>query len=317
MISPDKKKKIIFFAKLITAFALILFFVSTLKPEEIYNVLKRADGTLLSVVFILGMVNIFIQYVKWKSLCNNILEEKNERKIIKSLFAGFSAGIMTPMRAGEFWGRFLAFTNGSFLKLTYAVVLDKFSLLFVEVVFGGILSIIFVYYYINLGAILFAIIILLYIIVTLIFLLIINGKIGERKYVKALFYRYDKLKTIYDKYMVFRVTDNKQRIKIILLSVLQYSCFISQYILLVCSFTLKTDIFSYMIAAGFLFFAKNLISFLTPGELGTREGLSVFTLTLAGINGAAAFNAAFTLFIVNILLPAIAGLFFLVSKDDN
>ncbi|MBN2365264.1 MAG: flippase-like domain-containing protein, partial [Calditrichaeota bacterium] len=46
------------------------------------------------------------------------------------------------------------------------------------------------------------------------------------------------------------------------------------------------------------------------GDLGIREGASVFYYSLMNVPRPAAFNAAFLIFIINFLLPALAGSIF-------
>ena len=61
-------------------------------------------------------------------------------------------------------------------------------------------------------------------------------------------------------------------------------------------------------------FAKTIIPPVSFGELGIREGASVYFLKQVGVSAAAGFNAAIFLFIINVLLPALTGLIFLLKR---
>ena len=64
-------------------------------------------------------------------------------------------------------------------------------------------------------------------------------------------------------------------------------------------------------------FAKTIIPPISLGELGIREGVSVFFLNKFGEAQSAGFNSSIFLFLINILIPSIVGLFLLFKKNDN
>jgi len=302
---------------MLLAAAAIIYLVYYIKPGEIIRVLVNADVNLLFAVILLGIINLFLQFYKWKFICNKNLQEYNNRKILKSLFAGFSAGFITPMRLGEYFGRYAAISNLSFTRTVYAVIVDKLSLLFIEIAFGGALAIYFIYKYYTFGYELFFACCVVYLISLCFFVLINFNNVFMPDKIRNIFIKNGKLKNIYEKYTALKSTDSSIKYKMVLLSGVQYLCFITQYALLICSYEGRSEFTTYILAAGFLFFVKNFVSFLTPGELGTREGVSLFTMSLISVSSSAAFNAAFSLFVINILIPSFIGLFFMVAKDDN
>ena len=64
-------------------------------------------------------------------------------------------------------------------------------------------------------------------------------------------------------------------------------------------------------------FAKTIIPPISLGELGIREGASVYFLTQFGETASAAFNASIFLFIINLLIPAVVGLVLLLKRNDT
>jgi len=96
-----------------------------------------------------------------------------------------------------------------------------------------------------------------------------------------------------------------------------YSCFLLQYALLVSAFSHNTEIINYLWAGNLIMFVKTVIPPISLGELGIREGASVFFLTKFSELPSVAFNASIFLFIINILLPALVGLILLLKKNDD
>jgi len=102
----------------------------------------------------------------------------------------------------------------------------------------------------------------------------------------------------------------------VVISFLFYSCFLIQYALLVIGFSGNNNFFNYLWAGNLVMFAKTIIPPVSFAELGIREGASVFFLTYFGESQAAAFNASFFLFMINVLLPSLVGLIFFFRKND-
>jgi len=86
---------------------------------------------------------------------------------------------------------------------------------------------------------------------------------------------------------------------------------------LVSAFSHNTELLNYLWAGNLIMFIKTVIPPISLGELGIREGASVFFLTRFGELSSVAFNASIFLFVINILFPALAGLFLLLKINDD
>ena len=111
--------------------------------------------------------------------------------------------------------------------------------------------------------------------------------------------------------------DKRYFSKMSIISFLFYFCFLLQYALLVSAFSHNSEMLNYLWAGNLIMFAKTVIPPISLGELGIREGASVFFLTKFGELSSVAFNASIFLFIINILLPALVGLILLAKKNDD
>ena len=74
---------------------------------------------------------------------------------------------------------------------------------------------------------------------------------------------------------------------------------------------------SYIWAGSLVLFAKTIIPPVAIADLGVREGASVFFLVKMGESSSVGFNASIFLFIINVLFPAIVGMFLLLKKNND
>lgn len=96
------------------------------------------------------------------------------------------------------------------------------------------------------------------------------------------------------------------------LSAARYVVFASQFVFLIFAFAPAVPLFKAYLGVSLVFFAKFLIPSVTLMDIGIREGAAVYFYGLLGVPEAAAFNAAFFIFCLNLLVPAALGLPFVL-----
>jgi len=101
----------------------------------------------------------------------------------------------------------------------------------------------------------------------------------------------------------------------------RYGIFALQFVLLGWAFAPGASLGLLVLAVGCTYFAAFLIPPVTLMDLGIREGAAVFFFGLLGLGEATGLNASFLIFLLNLILPAAAGLPFLrglhlASTDD-
>lgn len=311
------KSSLIITAKILIATGLLYYLISSVKYEQIIFAIKGANISIILVVVGLGVLNVFLQYLKWKLTCTEVLGVTDNSKVFRSLFYGFSAGIITPLRIGEYFGRGIEFRDRSLVQVTVATLVDKFFPLLIVALLGSMLSLLFIYIYYNVS--IYLILALFSLIFTFFYILILL-LINPRFWSNIFFSRINsstKLKPFFDKLRVFRRLDRKYFVKMLVISFLFYSCFLIQYALLVSAFSNHFDILNYLWAANLIMFAKTIIPPISFGELGIREGASVYFITQMGQTASVGFNASIFLFIINLLIPALIGVGMFLRKNDN
>ncbi|NWF50809.1 MAG: flippase-like domain-containing protein [Ignavibacteriaceae bacterium] len=292
----------------------IVFFVDI---NEIVLSLKEADLSLLFIPTLLSIFNIYLQYLKWNLTCKIILSETNGKKNFISLFYGFTAGVFTPIRIGEYFGRAIAYRDKSIIQITIATLIDKYFPLLIVVLFGSISSVIFLYLFEGITIYLSASLIL---VLLVLFYFIILLLFEESFWDNFIFNKLRRSKRLYPllKYLKpLKGLDKRYTAKMIFISFLFYACFLIQFAFLIAAFSHHTNYLDYLWIGNLVMFSKTIIPPVSIGEMGVREGASVYFAGRFGELAAVGFNASIFLFMINVLIPSLIGLFLFLRKVDD
>jgi hypothetical protein len=312
-----KKNSLVILAKIIIAAGLLFYIIYSVKYEQIVNALNQANLFIIGIVSILGILNVYLQYHKWRITCEEVLDVKDNLKVVRSLFYGFSAGIITPLRVGEYFGRGIEFKDKSLIQVTVATLIDKFFPLMMVASLGSVSSLIFIYYYYKVSI---YIVLSLFIVTFTLFYLLFFLISSKRFWNSILFSKLQSsstFKSFLNKLSIFENLDRNYFYKMLGISFLFYLCYLIQYALLVIAFSNHNEFVNYLWAANLIMFVKTVIPPISLGELGIREGASVFFITRMGEVASVGFNASIFLFIINLLIPALIGVGMFLRKNDK
>src|ERR1035437_7369883 len=303
--------------KIVIAGGLLTYLAFKVNITEILSALRNANITLILITALLAVLNIYLQFLKWKITCRYILNEKSNKNIWLSLFYGFSGGVFTPARIGEYFGRAAAFKDKSLIKVAIATFIDKIFPLMAVAGFGSLASILFMHYYYQVSVYLTG---SLFILTFVLFYVAYTIALDPRFWNSVLFSWTNKsprIKKIFDNLTVLKELDRFYTTQMVFISIGFYACFILQYALLTAAFSGHNNFFHYIWAGNLVMFAKTINPPVSLGELGIRDGVSVFFLHKFGEAQSAGFNSSIFLFLINILIPSIVGLFLLFKKNDK
>lgn len=261
------------------------------------------------------LVNIGLQFLKWRVVCNSVLKIDDNQLIWKSLVIGFAAGLVTPIRVGEYFGRKLALGNIPLVKVSISTLLEKFTSLYMILLVGAIIAAIFMhdYYsiYFSFPLILFALVLLVLIPLTL----KVHGK--SNSIIKKYESKISLVKQIGTEIEYIKKMQTSEVSNLLFFSFLFYLVIILQYVSLAFAFEPNGNLINFTMAAILILFIKSILSFLSFADLGIRESSSVFLLNKMGYAEVVGFNSAIFLFLFNLLIPSLIGLFYLIKTDFN
>jgi uncharacterized membrane protein YbhN (UPF0104 family) len=315
-VSGKNREKYLFAGKILFSVGLIFYLYNRIEFSKLHDTFTSADISLLAIVVIMGFLNIYLQYCKWKILCVACLRETSNKRIFLSLIQGLAAGAFTPARIGEYVGRKFSLPNQSLFDVTITTAVDKFFLLFLNLAAGSIAVILFLHY---------ALLVNLYITSSLFILIafglllsgyfLLHEQLWDSILVQYL-RQFKFLQGIAHKFTFLRQLDNKTLLRAMIVNIIFYICFLLQFAILIVAFHLQTNIITAVWIGSLMFFTKSLFPAISVGDIGIREMISVYFVSQFGIPEAVGFNAAFMIFIINIALPAIVGMILYFVKPD-
>ncbi len=306
------KKYSIPIIKIFVGIGLLAYLIKKISIHQIIASLSSVNLFYFSFAVILSVLNIYLQFVRWKILVKNESPSIDKNSILKSLLIGFSGGTFTPARSGEYFLRKLTLSE---LKLSSVITLtfiDKMMLLLNVIFWGALVSFGMMLFFYKVDHYVTASLFILFTtFFSALFMMIYSKRFYN--YLKELKNRFN-FKLPFVKKLIEPLSDlNNQLIsKLILIAFINYLIIVLQFSIIVVSFNVSSSFELLMVAAVMVYFTKTLIPSITLGEIGIREGAAIYFFGLFGCNEAIAFNSSMLLFILNLLLPSIIGLYFLL-----
>ncbi|HYH55478.1 MAG TPA: lysylphosphatidylglycerol synthase domain-containing protein [Anseongella sp.] len=268
---------------------------------------------LLSATGLLMVVNWGAEVFKWKFLVRKI-EKVSLWKSTESLLAGLTLAIFTPNRIGEYGGRILYLERGNRVKGVFAMGVGAFSQMLVTNVIGGAAFFVFATRFIALnrtleialgiGILVFCVLfILFYFNVRWLYIILLSFRFLRK------FRRFFKVLLLYGK---------KELLISLLYSLLRYLVFTTQHFLLIHLFLPSVDYADAMMLISVILMVQSIIPTMAMlDDLGVRGATSAYFFAFVVPESDASFvlASAFGVWLVNIILPAIAGLFFVFKAN--
>lgn len=258
--------------------------------------LKAISEQLISFVLLLFLMglNWFIESIKWKFALKNI-QKISLKTAISSVLAGISTGIFTPNRVGEFVGKIFFLEEDNREKAISVNIIASYSQLLVTILLGTF-------------ALLVASSSVLILVVVFLVVMYIN-------ITKIINWIINKLNISFLGKVEFT---NKTDLGILFLfSLFRYLVFLVQFIVSLKLVGININLFVSIksIAAYYLYLAA--IPTYAWSELGVRGALAVKIFDTVTNNPLQILSASSLLWIVNIALPALIGLFFLLKEKKS
>lgn len=311
---PRHKGKWIVAVKLIATVWLVSFLTGKVGGVNLWEVIVSADMVYMGLAVLLMVPNITMQFQKWKFLAKQVVGTREDAELGKAFFMGILFGSFTPGRLGEYLGRKLALKDEGLLEVTIVTFLDKiFNLFFIAGV-GALSLTLFLYVTIEVPAIAATALFVTIAILFFLFMHLLISEIWWNNSVVKYISKFRFLKNYRERFLILKDLDKSLISRLMLYSGGIYIIILLQYALLVMSFSGQNDILNYVWGAALFFYTKSFIPAFTWGELGVREAVSIFYLTSFGLSEAVGFNASLFLFLINIFLPSLPGVWFLLRN---
>ena len=315
----NSKAKIIKFTEIFIKIVIVLLGIWILYKKLFHNQnftqlwldVKTSVTTINNTLFILlalflVSVNIYLEGIKWKLQLKPI-EDISIWKSFISIFTGITSGMFFPNRMGNFLGRIFMLEKGDRIKAAMVTIVGGFGQMIATISVGLIASLFFVKKYLVLLTITAIFIIAI--------LLIMYFNIQILKYFHFLIPKKFKEKTK-EYFEIFSFYNKIELLKILTISFLRYFLYTFQFVLLIWAFNIPLTYFQAMIPISLTYVLMMIIPFITITEIAVRGSVSILVfekwLVINNINtsyGMMVFSASSLLWIFNIAIPSVIGLF--------
>lgn len=263
------------------------------------------EGTGSSVFLMLACLGMFFNWgleaIKWKMLIRKF-EAVSSFTAVKAVLSGVTLSIITPNQIGDFAGRVIHLELLNKVRGSLITVIGHTAQVIITLVFGFISLSFFsihyagVWYWIPVAAIIVALALWIYLNL-------------------ARVYRwFDQFKWFirFEKYAdVFAAFQNKELLQILLLSFLRYLIFLFQYYALLLFFQVDIGLLPALACIIGTFCIQSVVPSFLILELGLRGASALAFFTLFSNNHDGILLAAYSLWMVNMLVPAILGMYFI------
>ena len=291
-----------FLPKLVLAVATVAYLAHAVAWDEIVAAARTADARWIGLALVLLPANLGLEAYRWHRLVRRLAPEVRFRETLAAVLSGYPLGLATPGRLGDYVGRafYLRYTDKwALAALTFA---ERMATLACSLA-AGLVALVPFLLWTDLPLLAWGTVLGAAALGTLAFgYLLLHPRVARRVLALVLPERFA------PHLDVLGAFDRHDARSLLALSALRYVIFSAQFVCLVLAFDATAPLRYAVLGVVLVFFAKSAIPSFTLADLGIREGAAIYFLGTLGVAEAAAFNAAFLLFCINLLLPSLAGL---------
>lgn len=314
-----RPRQISLFVLFVSVALFVILIVSRFTYPDADIVQYYRDRTLyyryLVLAILLMPVNWWLEYLKFVQMSH--LDQVNGRVVlIKSLLSGIFLSAITPVKSGDYGGRLVFIRKddwaialnavfwGNGCQLLWLMVCGLLGLLYLSTVLSENLL------QAKTSLVVVLIVVMLMLIIVWFYLRIILVR-------KLIFYLpfKEKLRKVY--YNFLKIKNRNDLYKTLIIAGLRYFTYIIQSMLLISVFN-NTIAFSLLLSGVMtVFFVQAILPVLSFLGLIGRTGIAIFVLNKIGVSEMDGGVSSIMLWVVNIFIPSMVGLYFLFRKMIN
>ena len=302
MNAPNKNK--VFWIKLVFGLALLLFILWKVRKSFLnsdFDELNFTSNVVLFLVIVVCLmpINWLVESVKWHLLIQRI-QPQSFWKTIRDVLAGVSTSLITPNRIGNFVGRTVNLPKDLKAKAIIATIHSNLAQ-FISSICFGLIGLLFIN--LNQGFIESATVSWSGLLVLLVALFFYSyPKVLDVNPIAKMFSQQTKdgIANIQEASLPFKGL-------ILILSMLRYAVFLSQFYLLLLCFQTDLIVAEIIPAIAVVFLITTIIPSFLFGKLFVREASALFVLTECGIPTPVILFTVFLLWMINLAVPSLIG----------
>lgn len=316
--TPSYKKILATFIKVaVVAFAFWFIYNKLTKHNDLKEFVKLLEAIperqiwlVMSSVFLLMLFNWGLEAVKWKQLIERV-EQISLWRAVESVFCGLTWAVFTPNRLGEYGGRVFFLSPKRRVIGIVAMTVGNIGQLVLTNVFGAIAVCVFVHRFIPLEPIIFAAVCGVAAVFALFFLIFyfnikwLNGLLLSIKFTR----KYKKFYSVLARYQ------KKELLQILLFCLARYAIFTTQYIIMFLWLIPNLSAADIIMLVPILFFVQSTLPSLDLLDIGIRSVTALFFFKYVTIQNTAVVACIASIWLINIIIPAILGSYFVFKLN--
>jgi hypothetical protein len=267
---------------------------------------------LVAVLFLVPF-NWGFETLKWGELIKSFSNISFWRAY-RAILAGVTVSLFTPNRIGEYGGRILMVKPENNWKAIVATLVGSMSQLMILLTFGLIGAVYFSAQFLNPEAyILKSVVVLGLIFIALLIMCFFNIDLLI-PLIKRLPYA-EKLKKYVKHVQVLRNYSNEILASVLFYSLLRYATYTTQYFLILQFFGIEVPILAAFAGIATIFLLQTSVPLPPIMGLLARGEFALFIWGFFSTNEIDVLAATFSLFVINLMLPALLGLLFIIQTN--
>jgi uncharacterized membrane protein YbhN (UPF0104 family) len=269
----------------------------------------------LLLTLLLMLINWGLETYKWRFLIMKI-EKLHFISALKAVLVGVTFSSFTPNRVGDYFGRAAMLENADKRKGFLITIIGSIAQTIVTVIAGtiGFFWLMNIFPLNGYPAKFTSITAIVILIVTNVLLLLFYFKMSG---INRLIQKIRFLKNTLTYFEVLAAYSFKELFHVLLLSLFRYFVFAAQFYLLLLIFDVKIPVWDGLALISVIYIVATVIPTIALTELGIKSAAAIYFFELyfrqLSVSGDFAINvvaATFLLWIINLVIPAIAGSFY-------
>lgn len=264
----------------------------------------------LGVVGLLMLINWGLEALKWKKLIFRV-EKISMWRAVESVFCGLTWAVFTPNRIGEYGGRVFFLSPKRRVIGIVVMAVGNIGQMVLTNIFGAIALCIFIYKFIDMDYRLFYALVVLSMMFCLFFILFyfnirwLNGILLSFRFTR----KYKKFYSVLSKYQTTEL------LGILMFCLARYLVFSTQYFILFNWLIPEIHYLDILMMVSILFFVQSTLPSLDIFDIGVRSVTAAYFFGFVTTQDIAVIACIAIIWLINIIIPAILGSYFVFKLD--
>ena len=267
--------------------------------------------SLIFIVVLMMFINWMLESLKWKFMIRKI-EAISFFTSIRAIFSGITVSSFTPNRIGEYGGRVFCLEKSDRIQAVFITILCSMAQLLTTIIFGSFAFFILheqfledQYFIIEISR--FSLLVLF--VLNILFVLAYFNV----AFLINFLWKFSFFNFLRQYINVISLFNFKDLLVTFLYSVFRYLVFSIQFLILLYVFNVDISLYNSILSVMLVFFFITLTPTITIAEIGVRGSMALLVFLKFSPNVIGILSSTFLLWIINLIIPAIIGSFFIFS----